>query len=150
MNDSKIKTIPIDKEVSARILADYDPERLASLKHKKECVTMLSDAFRKAGESRFHGFGSAAGCELLIVCATRADDPTKTHLMEYLRIDYDGGAWTYRNAGGNSLGADLREIAELIYGGHYDEVPFVEDLLKTSYLLEFDEDGTAYLAKEGR
>ena len=49
---------------------------------------------------------------------------------EYLVIKYVGGAKTVRCCTGDSCSAIFEEVAKYLNNGYYDEVKYLEDLLK--------------------
>ena len=47
---------------------------------------------------------------------------------EYVEVIYKGGARAVRNCSGNSCYAIFEEIARLLFGGYYSEVPAIEQI----------------------
>ncbi len=58
--------------------------------------------------------------------------------QEYLKIDYDGGAFAIRNCNGNSKTAIFEEINKLLNGGYYDEVSDYNRLLNNSDFIKLN------------
>lgn len=118
------------------------PFSLECLRAKKAAMAKIGEAFRYPYENEegiepyLMTYGSAVGCALKAYY-----DPKHKCVEEMLTVTYPGGAVAARCANINSVGADLREVAKLIDGGYYDEVPKLESLEKGAFEIEFDKDG---------
>lgn len=51
---------------------------------------------------------------------------------EYIIMRYENGGFMARNADDNSLGADIQEMAKMIFGGYYNECDVYEAYKKGS------------------
>ena len=50
------------------------------------------------------------------------DEPDSHYYIEFLVVNYDGGAKTVRNCNGNSFSAIFEELARFLDSGYYEEV----------------------------
>ena len=95
--------------------------KLREFERKATSVWEISKAFVACvyGESRGTAspIGSATSVELVAFY-----NENGRYLTEYLKVNYRGGAYAVRNATGNSMSANLREIAKLVDGGYYQEL----------------------------
>lgn len=90
----------------------------SELKTKKEFVEELGKTLSRVQKN-------IASMEYLILYNKLYECP-----VEYLIINYVGGAKTVRCCTGNSCSAIFEEVAKYLNHGYYDEVEYLEDLLK--------------------
>ena len=132
-----MKPVPKEQEEKILSLLKLSESRIEEL-HKKDIgIQQLEEAFVTAFEvGPGCKFGSVVSCRLLFFVAPYATKKDLFFLEEFLKVTYDGGASTYRCATHNSMSANFRAIGELLDGGYYKELDYVESLEKTGYLLQ--------------
>lgn len=140
------------EKVAKEVLSSIGEDHLKILEAKVTAVRRISTALYMPliGYSRgvacvgsnnanpLERIGSAIRADLMVLY-----NMEDKHLEEYLVVEYEGGEYAARNANANSNGANLREIAALINGGHYEENERFESLLKDGEYaaLQFNGDG---------
>ena len=132
-----MKSVPKEQEEKILSLLNLSEDRIEEL-HKKDIgIKQLEEAFYTAFEvGPGCKFGSVVSCGLLFFVAPHASKKDTYFLEEYLRVTYYGGTSTYRCASHNSMSANFRAIGELLDGGYYKELDYVENLEKIGYLLQ--------------
>ena len=102
-------------------------ERLEMYKEKKNFIENVSKVFE----------AEPSGTTVVSVdyeIYNKQIDEHRTYTVEYVIVNYRGGAKSVRSATGNSNAANFRVVGELLYGGYYKENEDYESLTERGFV----------------
>ena len=98
-------------------------EKIKMYKVKKAFIDNLSKAFEAKPRA-----SSVDSIEYEVYKKESTVNEGQTYFVEYLVVNFFGGAISVKTVNGNSCTANFRALGELIDGGYYDEVRGYETL----------------------
>ena len=105
-------------------------ERMNMYKGKKFFIDNVSKVFELDSRS------NVEKVEYEVYSRISRMDSESVYYSEFVIVTFDGGAKSVRNVSGNSNSAVFKEIANLIDGGYYEEIPYYSGVKETGTLVE--------------
>lgn len=103
-------------------------ERLEMYQEKRNFVKSVSKTFEK----RFKSV-AVTSVDYEVYKRQSPVDPSVEYFVEYIIVNFIGGAKCVKTVTGNSHTANFRTIGSLVDGGYYDEVEDYKDLSEMGY-----------------